>query len=79
MLVACLRMCVCAFEWTIIYREETQERSANVGKWAGSSRQLSFACSHTNACLFVIKVFVLEGDHIFIEEVVHFTLIYIAH
>ena len=27
----------------------------------------------------LIKVFGLEGDHIFIEEVVHFTLIYIAH
>ena len=27
----------------------------------------------------LIRVFVLEGDHIFIEEVVHFTFIYIAH
>lgn len=75
MLAACVRMCVCVFGWTNVYREETQERNANVGKWAGSSRQLSFACSTQT----LIRVFVLEGDHIFIKEVVHFTFIYIAH
>lgn len=68
MLVGCVRVCVCACGWTNVYREETRERNANVGEWAGSSRQPSFACSHTT----LIRFFWGEGDHIFIEEVAHF-------
>ena len=68
-------MCVSAFGWTNVYSEETRERNANVGKWPALPASYPLPARTQT----LIRVFVLEGDHIFIEEVVHFTLIYIAH
>ena len=75
MLAACVRMCVCAY----VCLDGQMFTGKNAGKkrkrWqmAGSSRQLSFACSRTSPYKICF-----EGT-IFISEVVHFTLIYIAH
>ena len=73
MLVGCVRVCVCACGWTNVYRKETRERNANVGEWAGSSRQPSFACSHTT----LIRFFGGEGPYLHWRSCAFFHLIYI--
>ena len=78
MLVAWWRVCVCAYVRAGEQMFTEKKRGKETQTLAsGPALPVSYPLPARTQAL--IKDFFLEGQKIFIEEVVHFTLIYIAH